>query len=749
MAISASNFQSNSLSGTVTISNGFANILLPTIPYALEGNKTFVIKLRSGSINGTVLATSPTFTLQDTSSFVSLTANTATVNEGSSVTFTLTMANTANGTNLYYSLGGGTNNQDWTSANAGIVTINNNVGTFTLTANADSLSEGAETYQIQLRTNSVTGNIVYNSTSYTLADTSNAEITASGGNDTFTFAGYKYHVFLSSNNFVVSSPSSNITVDYMLIAGGGGGAVGYNPNGLPGSGGGAGGLLMGNISISGTSSIIVGAGGSAAPARNINGGQGVNTSIFSAVAFGGGGGAYTTGYLQFGNPGGSGSGAGINNPNGASGGLAIGSPAVDVAGAQGYPGGSIFGSNPTGISSSGGGGAGGAGLSFTGANDGPRDGGIGLVPPWLGIPSSYGTPGPGPGRYFAGGGGGSTGQNTSRKGDGGAGGGGRGARSDPNQAIPSTNANAYTGGGGGGGASPTFLGGAGGSGIAIIRYPIVLPSTTSVDYLLVAGGGGGGAYGAGGGGGGVLTALGYSVTPGSPITVTVGAGGAGGTAGSANPGTQGNSSVFGSITATGGGYGAYGSGVLAGGNGGSGGGGGTNSGAAGKGIYPGSPYVSSTRQGYDGGTGGTSGNYHNGGGGGAGGAGTAGGDGPAGTTGDGGIGLLSNITGSSVYYAGGGGGGGAVGNGVGGNGGGGTSTNSSPGQSGTTNTGGGGAGGSYNAGTLSGGSGGSGVVILRYPGAYKPATVTGSNVTYTSDGSNLIYTFYSSGTITF
>ena len=103
-AISARNFQSNSLSGAVSVTNGFANVLLPTNAFALEGNKSFVIKLRKGSIQGDVIATSPTITLQDNSSFVSLTANTATVNEGNLVSFTVVTANAANNANLFYSI---------------------------------------------------------------------------------------------------------------------------------------------------------------------------------------------------------------------------------------------------------------------------------------------------------------------------------------------------------------------------------------------------------------------------------------------------------------------------------------------------------------------------------------------------------------------------------------------------------------------------------------------------------------------
>ena len=52
----------------------------------------------------------------------------------------------------------------------------------------------------------------------------------------------------------------------------------------------------------------------------------------------------------------------------------------------------------------------------------------------------------------------------------------------------------------------------------------VTPIAFTVEYLVIAGGGGGGATrGGGGGAGGYLTASGFTVSTGSPITVTVGA----------------------------------------------------------------------------------------------------------------------------------------------------------------------------------------------------------------------------------
>jgi hypothetical protein len=160
--------------------------------------------------------------------------------------------------------------------------------------------------------------------------------------------------------------------------------------------------------------------------------------------------------------------------------------------------------------------------------------------------------------------------------------------------------------------------------------------------------------------------------------------------------------------------------------------------------------------------------YYSGGGGGAGGAGASG-NGQA----NGGVGYQSSITGSNFYWGGGGGGaghsitggnggaggggGGAVGATSGGAGlnngqaGGGGAINSwanAPGGNAGANTGGGGGGGSHYNANNKGGDGGSGIVVIRYLDIYRDATTTGS-VTYSHVGSYKIYTWTSSGSISF
>jgi hypothetical protein len=261
----------------------------------------------------------------------------------------------------------------------------------------------------------------------------------------------------------------------------------------------------------------------------------------------------------------------------------------------------------------------------------------------------------------------------------------------------------------------------------------------TVEVLVVAGGGGGGVGsngGGGGGAGGLIYNSAFSIT--SATTVTVGAGGAGSVG--RGIGTSGSNSVFGTLTATGGGRGG-GQYQDAGVSGGSGGG---------------STYFNATR------AAGTSGQGNAGGagayalgkpvqndqGGGGGGAGAAGSDGPgsSGAGGAGGIGLQFSISGTPTYYAGGGGGssndttsvsvGGSGGGGAGG------STGTLSGVAGTANTGGGG--GAGNGGGGNGGAGGSGVVIVRYFGT---ARATGGTIT--SVGGYTIHTFTTVGSTTF
>ena len=255
---------------------------------------------------------------------------------------------------------------------------------------------------------------------------------------------------------------------------------------------------------------------------------------------------------------------------------------------------------------------------------------------------------------------------------------------------------------------------------------------TTVDVLVVAGGAAGGTHhGAGGGAGGLIYMPGVTVTPGGTVSVTVGCGGAqpnnypapdnpGG-----NFGAAGQDSVFGTLTAKGGGGG--GGNVSqpgrAGRPGGSGGGGAAPGGGSpasgGTATQPTQP-GNSGAYGFGNPGGPDAGNSNASGGGG--GAGAAGDDGGP-TGGDGGVGKAYTIADGTtpVHYAGGGGGSyfqcGTAGQGGQGGGGQGGAQNESnfPARGGVANRGGGGGGADRGPGPSgAGGAGGKGVVIVSY-----------------------------------
>ena len=241
--------------------------------------------------------------------------------------------------------------------------------------------------------------------------------------------------------------------------------------------------------------------------------------------------------------------------------------------------------------------------------------------------------------------------------------------------------------------------------------------TASVDVLVVAGGGGGQlCAGGGGGGGGLIFRPGFPVTPGGTVSVTVGDGGTRGDypGGPGSVASAGQDSVFGTLTAKGGGKGG-GSGAsvpASDAQGGSGGGGyHGGSGFGGLATQPTQPGDSGTYGfGNPGGNGTPAPGHRGGGGGGAGATGQQGGQGAAG-----GAGLSYTIADGTtpVFYAGGGGGGIHTGpSTLGGQGGGGNSrpTPDAAGAGLANSGGGGGSGCNLNPGFV----GGKGVVIVAY-----------------------------------
>ena len=306
-----------------------------------------------------------------------------------------------------------------------------------------------------------------------------AFITATGGTIT-TCGNFKIHSFTGPGTFTVCSvgnPAGSDSVDYLVVAGGGGGGGECNNFG-GGSGGGAGGLRIGavapnnchsplvapGLSVTATSfPITVGAGGTAGPqSAPGNGGNGANSTFSTITSTGGGGGGKSVTPSSGGN-GGSGGGARCTAGTGNT------PPFSPPQGNNGA----------TGTDNAGGGGATAAGQAAQPSNCGGQSGGDGLVvtPVFGASPKPYyiangSDNGASVGGQFAGGGaGGHDPRPSSATSLGGVGGGANVPGPQGNGSAGTTN----TGGGGSGGGRDvpqpgSGVGGAGGSGIVLIRY---------------------------------------------------------------------------------------------------------------------------------------------------------------------------------------------------------------------------------------------------------------------------------------
>jgi hypothetical protein len=294
------------------------------------------------------------------------------------------------------------------------------------------------------------------------AEATSPALKASGGT-VYADDLYYYHVFGSTGVF---TPNQTISGQYLVVAGGGGGG-GNNTACGGGGGGGYRSAMTGQLSgansspetavslVSGTNyTVTIGGGGTAGVAISAGGNGTASSIIGGAVSIsstGGGGGGAGNGVS-----GGSGGGGSGQNSNGTTG--AAGTSLQGFAGGNGLQTGVNY-------SSAGGGGAGAVGSN--GINQIGGNGGAGITANLYGVVT------------FGGGGGGgnsndAAGPQSIAGGLGGIGGGGAGGRGSNTTGQAGFSGMANTGGGGGGGASHTgtqvYNGGAGGSGIVMIRY---------------------------------------------------------------------------------------------------------------------------------------------------------------------------------------------------------------------------------------------------------------------------------------
>lgn len=202
------------VNGSFLIDAGFGSIYCTLASDSTtEGTETLTFNIRSGSVSGTILASS-SITVLDTSTAPAsptYSVGNASTNEGASATVNVTTTNVANGTTLYWTVNATTADVSTTS---GSFTINSNAGSFTIPAIADSTTEGTETYTISVRTGSTSGTVVATST-LTINDTSTTPAGPDTTPDAFSFTDLTnvgLSSVITSNTITVSGISAAATI---------------------------------------------------------------------------------------------------------------------------------------------------------------------------------------------------------------------------------------------------------------------------------------------------------------------------------------------------------------------------------------------------------------------------------------------------------------------------------------------------------------------------------------------------------
>ena len=338
----------------------------------------------------------------------------------------------------------------WNTASGTIATINEqtalNVSVSATDPDGTSIAYSSSNLPAWISLNSSTGALTGTSPDISSNTTYSFDITASDGLNT------------SSRAFSVVSTLPPLSVEYLVVGGGGSGGAGSGAGG-----GGAGGYRTGSLTLTTATNYSVSVGTPGLPSTNSQRGGNGTQSQFSSIyaSGGGGGGSEGDSAVRSGASGGSGGGGNyINSGAGGAGGAGNSGSYSPSEGNNGGTGALAGGSNYGG---GGGGGAGSSGSNAPGSGQG-GNGGSGTSNSITGATL-----------FYAGGGGGGA-QNSNLGATPGSGGSGIGGIGGVYNGASSTPGAANTGSGGGGGAyygsnPANGLGSSGGSGIVVFKYP--------------------------------------------------------------------------------------------------------------------------------------------------------------------------------------------------------------------------------------------------------------------------------------
>ena len=177
----AADFTDNSLTGSFSVVSTGSTTGVGTIVRSIatdfdtESGEQFSITVRTGYTSGPGVTTSSNVTIGDVTPTVNVSESATSVDEGGSVTFTISGSNIPDGTYYYtiYEEEGTVASTDFNPANLnGSFSVNSNSGSITITIAEDITSEGPDKFKIQIRTGSISGTVIAESNAITINDTS-------------------------------------------------------------------------------------------------------------------------------------------------------------------------------------------------------------------------------------------------------------------------------------------------------------------------------------------------------------------------------------------------------------------------------------------------------------------------------------------------------------------------------------------------------------------------------------------------
>jgi hypothetical protein len=178
--VSTTNADFVAASGSFTVSGSSGGIdngsgsftITPAADRTTEGAETFRVQIRSGSTAGPVIITSSNVTVNDISLTPAFTSAPGSVNEGATATYSVNNLGPA-GTYFFTVENVSTTNSDFVAVSGSFTTSTlNGTGSFSITTVNDYVTEGNETFRLQIRTGSTSGTVILTSGNITLVDTS-------------------------------------------------------------------------------------------------------------------------------------------------------------------------------------------------------------------------------------------------------------------------------------------------------------------------------------------------------------------------------------------------------------------------------------------------------------------------------------------------------------------------------------------------------------------------------------------------